>query len=91
MPSSAVYPMWESILCYNRGCYQKYNPKKNSEDCCQYHPEAPDFRDGKNSWICCNKTFNNLTEFLKTPGCAQGRPTRRGSRGTCPTNNSGFY
>ena len=72
MPSSAVYPMWESILCYNRGCYQKYNPKKNSEDCCQYHPEAPDFRDGKNSWICCNKTFNNLTEFLKTPGCAKG-------------------
>ena len=62
----------ESILCYNRGCYQKYNPKNTSEDSCQYHPEAPVFSDGKQSWTCCNKKFNNFTEFLKTPGCAKG-------------------
>lgn len=61
-----------SIQCYNRGCGQKYSPRINPDDACQYHPEAPFFHEAYKGWTCCNKKFIDFTEFLNTPGCAKG-------------------
>lgn len=61
-----------SIQCYNRGCGQKYSPRINPEDACQFHPGAPFFHETYKGWTCCNKKFSDFTEFLNTPGCAKG-------------------
>jgi len=62
-----------STLCYNRGCGKQYNPRDNPENSCKYHPGAPFFHEGYKGWTCCEKKTTDFTEFLNTPGCANGK------------------
>lgn len=63
----------ELVLCYNRGCGSKFNPKDNPEGCCRHHPGVPVFHDALKGWSCCSRRSTDFTEFLNIPGCANGR------------------
>ncbi|TSK67208.1 Cysteine and histidine-rich domain-containing protein 1 [Bagarius yarrelli] len=34
-----------SLLCYNKGCGQRFDPDNNPEDACTFHPGVPVFHD----------------------------------------------
>ncbi|XP_070773411.1 cysteine and histidine-rich domain-containing protein 1 isoform X3 [Enoplosus armatus] len=34
-----------SVLCYNKGCGQRFDPENNPDDGCTYHPGVPVFHD----------------------------------------------
>ncbi|KAF5300800.1 hypothetical protein FQR65_LT09103 [Abscondita terminalis] len=57
------------LLCYNRGCGQKFNPINNPDDACRHHPGLPFFHDAYKGWSCCNKKCTDFTEFLNIKGC----------------------
>jgi len=59
------------LLCYNRGCGQRFNSKENEEDSCAHHPGAPVFHDAYKGWSCCKKKCTDFTEFLNIPGCTR--------------------
>nr|CAH8861553.1 unnamed protein product [Trichobilharzia regenti] len=65
--------MSELVLCYNKGCAQKFNPEENKEDSCRYHPGEPIFHDAKKKWSCCNKYSTDFSEFLSIKGCTVGK------------------
>jgi hypothetical protein len=62
----------ELVLCYNKGCGHKFNPKENKEDSCRYHPGGPIFHDALKGWSCCKKRSTDFSEFLSIPGCTRG-------------------
>lgn len=57
------------LLCYNRGCGQQYDPDKNTETSCRFHPGTPFFHETYKGWSCCNKKSTDFTEFLNIKGC----------------------
>jgi len=59
-----------SVLCYNRGCGQTYDPKENAETSCTHHPGMPFFHETYKGWTCCNKKSTDFTEFLNIKGCS---------------------
>ncbi|XP_023235491.1 cysteine and histidine-rich domain-containing protein 1-like [Centruroides sculpturatus] len=59
------------LQCYNRGCGQRYDPDKNKEDSCIFHPGVPVFHDAYKSWSCCNRKTTDFTEFLNIKGCTK--------------------
>ncbi|TFY70522.1 hypothetical protein EVG20_g2471 [Dentipellis fragilis] len=61
--------------CSNKGCGQDFDPAKNEDQSCVYHPGAPIFHEGLKSWSCCNtvnKPVLEFDEFMKIPGCIRG-------------------
>ncbi|KAH9525274.1 Cysteine and histidine-rich domain-containing protein 1 [Bulinus truncatus] len=62
----------ESLLCYNKGCGQKFQPEDNSNTACTYHPGGPIFHDALKGWSCCKKRVSDFTEFLNIKGCTVG-------------------
>uniref|UniRef100_A0A2M4AVE8 Putative zn2+-binding protein melusin/rar1 n=1 Tax=Anopheles triannulatus TaxID=58253 RepID=A0A2M4AVE8_9DIPT len=60
------------VSCYNRGCGQKFDPEKNTDDSCVHHPGVPFFHDAYKGWSCCNKKSVDFTEFLNIKGCTRG-------------------
>ncbi|KAG8137011.1 putative Cysteine and histidine-rich domain-containing protein [Naja naja] len=44
------------LLCYNRGCGQRFDPAANTEESCIYHPGVPVFHDALKG---CTKGFHN--------------------------------
>jgi len=63
------------LSCYNKGCGQNFNPDKNTDDSCQYHPGGPIFHDALKGWSCCKKRVTDFTEFLNIKGCTTGKHT----------------
>jgi len=63
----------ELLLCYNKGCGQKFNPNENTDESCRYHPGGPIFHDALKGWSCCKKRSTDFSEFLAIPGCTKGR------------------
>uniref|UniRef100_A0A8C9EPQ3 CHORD domain-containing protein n=1 Tax=Pavo cristatus TaxID=9049 RepID=A0A8C9EPQ3_PAVCR len=61
-----------ALLCYNKGCGQRFDPEHNSEDSCLYHPGAPIFHDALKGWSCCKKRTTDFSEFLSIKGCTKG-------------------
>ncbi|XP_014276642.1 cysteine and histidine-rich domain-containing protein morgana [Halyomorpha halys] len=61
--------MSELLLCYNRGCGQKFDPSKNTEESCRHHCGYPVFHDAYKGWSCCKKKCTDFTEFLNIKGC----------------------
>uniref|UniRef100_A0A6B2EJ61 Putative zn2+-binding protein melusin/rar1 n=1 Tax=Phlebotomus kandelakii TaxID=1109342 RepID=A0A6B2EJ61_9DIPT len=61
------------LNCYNRGCGQSFDPAKNEDDSCLYHPGVPFFHDAYKGWSCCKKKSVCFTEFLNIKGCTQGK------------------
>uniref|UniRef100_A0A674I9J1 Integrin subunit beta 1 binding protein 2 n=1 Tax=Terrapene triunguis TaxID=2587831 RepID=A0A674I9J1_9SAUR len=61
-----------ALLCYNKGCGQRFDADKNSEDSCVYHPGVPIFHDVLKGWSCCKKRTTDFSEFLSIKGCMKG-------------------
>ncbi|XP_057380892.1 cysteine and histidine-rich domain-containing protein 1-like isoform X1 [Daphnia carinata] len=60
-----------SLLCYNRGCGQRFDPEDNGDEVCLHHPGAPFFHDAYKGWSCCKKKCTDFTEFLNIKGCSR--------------------
>ncbi|XP_056122760.1 cysteine and histidine-rich domain-containing protein 1a [Rhinichthys klamathensis goyatoka] len=61
-----------SVLCYNKGCGQRFDPEINSEDACTYHPGVPVFHDALKGWSCCKRRTTDFSDFLSIAGCTKG-------------------
>ncbi|XP_061566377.1 cysteine and histidine-rich domain-containing protein 1 [Cololabis saira] len=62
-----------ALLCYNKGCGEKFDPDKNKDDSCLFHPGVPIFHDALKGWSCCKKRTTDFSEFLSIKGCSRGR------------------
>ncbi|XP_062819960.1 integrin beta-1-binding protein 2 isoform X2 [Anolis carolinensis] len=62
-----------ALLCYNRGCGQRFDPEENGPDACLHHPGFPIFHDALKGWSCCRKRTTDFSEFLSIKGCTKGR------------------
>ncbi|XP_030635543.1 cysteine and histidine-rich domain-containing protein 1 [Chanos chanos] len=62
-----------TLLCYNKGCGERFDPDKNCDDACRYHPGVPIFHDALKGWSCCKKRTTDFSEFLSIKGCTRGR------------------
>ncbi|XP_036404688.1 cysteine and histidine-rich domain-containing protein 1 [Megalops cyprinoides] len=61
-----------ALLCYNRGCGNRYDEAQNADDACLYHPGVPIFHDALKGWSCCKKRTTDFSEFLSIKGCTHG-------------------
>ncbi|XP_049323052.1 cysteine and histidine-rich domain-containing protein 1a [Astyanax mexicanus] len=61
-----------SELCYNRGCGQRFDPDRNPEDACTFHPGVPVFHDALKGWSCCKRRTTDFSDFLNISGCTKG-------------------
>ncbi|KAI1898204.1 hypothetical protein AGOR_G00069940 [Albula goreensis] len=62
-----------ALLCYNKGCGNRFDEDKNSDEACLYHPGVPIFHDALKGWSCCKKRTTDFSEFLSIKGCSRGR------------------
>lgn len=62
-----------ALLCYNKGCGEKFDADKNKEDACLFHSGVPIFHDALKGWSCCKKRTTDFSEFLSILGCTRGR------------------
>nr|XP_026269667.1 cysteine and histidine-rich domain-containing protein 1 [Urocitellus parryii] len=62
-----------ALLCYNRGCGQRFDPENNTDDACTYHPGVPVFHDALKGWSCCKRRTTDFSDFLSIVGCTKGR------------------
>lgn len=60
------------LLCYNKGCGQRYTPEQNIGDSCTYHPGVPVFHDALKGWSCCKRRTTDFSDFLSIVGCTKG-------------------
>ncbi|OCT67358.1 integrin subunit beta 1 binding protein 2 L homeolog isoform X1 [Xenopus laevis] len=65
-------PKEMALLCYNKGCGQRFDPTENNADSCLFHPGYPIFHDALKGWSCCKKRTTDFSEFLAIPGCTKG-------------------
>ncbi|KAM3836295.1 cysteine and histidine-rich domain-containing protein 1 isoform 1-T1 [Vipera latastei] len=61
-----------ALLCYNRGCGQRFDPATNTEESCTYHPGIPVFHDALKGWSCCKRRTTDFSDFLSIKGCTKG-------------------
>ncbi|XP_032083877.1 integrin beta-1-binding protein 2 [Thamnophis elegans] len=61
-----------ALLCYRKGCGQRFDPERNSQDACLHHPGFPIFHDALKGWSCCKKRTTDFSEFLSIKGCMKG-------------------
>ncbi|XP_067113171.1 cysteine and histidine-rich domain-containing protein 1-like [Osmerus mordax] len=61
-----------SVLCYNKGCGQRFDLDKNPDDACTYHPGVPVFHDALKGWSCCKRRTTDFSDFLNIVGCTKG-------------------
>ncbi|CAI9532793.1 unnamed protein product, partial [Staurois parvus] len=62
----------DSVLCYNKGCAQRFLITNNPADACLFHPGYPIFHDALKGWSCCRKRTTDFSEFLAIQGCTKG-------------------
>uniref|UniRef100_A0A8B9HS64 Cysteine and histidine-rich domain-containing protein 1 n=1 Tax=Astyanax mexicanus TaxID=7994 RepID=A0A8B9HS64_ASTMX len=53
-----------SLLCYNKGCGQRFDLENNPDDACTYHPGVPVFHDALKGWSCCKRRTTDFSDFL---------------------------
>lgn len=61
-----------SVLCYNKGCGQRFDPDNNADDSCTHHPGVPVFHDALKGWSCCKRRTTDFSDFLSIAGCTKG-------------------
>ncbi|XP_028581869.1 cysteine and histidine-rich domain-containing protein 1 [Podarcis muralis] len=61
-----------ALLCYNRGCGQRFDPEANVGESCTYHPGVPVFHDALKGWSCCKRRTTDFSDFLSIAGCTKG-------------------
>uniref|UniRef100_A0A2K6KE44 Cysteine and histidine-rich domain-containing protein 1 n=1 Tax=Rhinopithecus bieti TaxID=61621 RepID=A0A2K6KE44_RHIBE len=60
-----------ALLCYNRGCGQRFDPETNSDDACTYHPGVPVFHDALK--VGSIFSFSSYLCSKLRDGCTKGR------------------
>uniref|UniRef100_A0AAY5KY70 CHORD domain-containing protein n=1 Tax=Esox lucius TaxID=8010 RepID=A0AAY5KY70_ESOLU len=60
-----------SLLCYNKGCGQRFDPDNNPNDACTFHPGVPVFHDALKGWSCCKRRTTDFSDFLSIEGCSK--------------------
>uniref|UniRef100_A0A8C5BGK0 Cysteine and histidine-rich domain-containing protein 1 n=1 Tax=Gadus morhua TaxID=8049 RepID=A0A8C5BGK0_GADMO len=60
-----------SVLCYNKGCGQRFDPENNLDDACTFHPGVPVFHDALKGWSCCKRRTTDFSDFLSIVGCTK--------------------
>lgn len=65
-------PSGDHVLCYNKGCGQRFLSTNNPTDACLFHPGYPIFHDALKGWSCCRKRTTDFSEFLAIQGCSKG-------------------
>ncbi|KAI8356610.1 chord-domain-containing protein [Choanephora cucurbitarum] len=71
-------PVPEGTTCRRRGCGRVWKDAATSrgsgaEAVCRHHPGAPIFHEGSKGWSCCPRKVLDFDEFLKIPGCKEGK------------------
>uniref|UniRef100_A0AAY4AAM8 Cysteine and histidine-rich domain-containing protein 1 n=1 Tax=Denticeps clupeoides TaxID=299321 RepID=A0AAY4AAM8_9TELE len=61
-----------SVLCYNKGCGQRFDLENNPDDACTFHPGVPVFHDALKGWSCCKRRTTDFSDFLSIAGCTKG-------------------
>ncbi|KAF7661221.1 hypothetical protein LDENG_00266050 [Lucifuga dentata] len=62
-----------ALLCYNKGCGQRFDSDSNNDESCLFHLGVPIFHDALKGWSCCKKRTTDFSEFLSIQGCTRGR------------------
>ncbi|KAI9313777.1 chord-domain-containing protein [Dichotomocladium elegans] len=78
-------PVPPNALCKRKGCGVQYKDDatsrgNGSEAVCVHHPGAPIFHEGSKGWSCCKRRVLEFDEFLKIPGCKEGKHLFVGSQ-----------
>ncbi|KAM5125081.1 cysteine and histidine-rich domain-containing protein 1-like [Mantella aurantiaca] len=71
-PGVAAETPNDALLCYNKGCGQRFLAGDNPSDSCLFHPGYPIFHDALKGWSCCRKRTTDFSEFLAIQGCTKG-------------------
>ncbi|XP_061091478.1 cysteine and histidine-rich domain-containing protein 1 [Conger conger] len=66
-----------SLLCYNKGCGDRFEEANNSDGSCLHHPGVPIFHDALKGWSCCKKRTTDFSEFLSIKGCSRGQHSNK--------------
>ncbi|XP_038829753.1 cysteine and histidine-rich domain-containing protein 1-like isoform X2 [Salvelinus namaycush] len=61
-----------TLMCYNKGCGQRFDPDDNPGDACTFHPGVPVFHDALKGWSCCTRRTTDFSDFLSIEGCSRG-------------------
>ncbi|XP_031652125.1 cysteine and histidine-rich domain-containing protein 1 isoform X4 [Oncorhynchus kisutch] len=61
-----------TLMCYNKGCGQRFDPDDNAGDACTFHPGVPVFHDALKGWSCCTRRTTDFSDFLSIEGCSRG-------------------
>uniref|UniRef100_UPI003AAAAF19 cysteine and histidine-rich domain-containing protein 1a n=1 Tax=Centroberyx gerrardi TaxID=166262 RepID=UPI003AAAAF19 len=61
-----------SLLCYNKGCGQRFDPDNNPDDACTFHPGVPVFHDALKDWSCCKRRATDGENMHNVAGCSRG-------------------
>uniref|UniRef100_A0AAY5KB20 Cysteine and histidine-rich domain-containing protein 1 n=1 Tax=Esox lucius TaxID=8010 RepID=A0AAY5KB20_ESOLU len=62
-----------SLLCYNKGCGQRFETDNNCDDVCTYHPGVPVFHDALKGWSCCKRRTTDFSDFLSIAVSLNGK------------------
>ncbi|KAI1893951.1 hypothetical protein AGOR_G00128930 [Albula goreensis] len=57
-------------------CGQRFDPDKNPDDACTFHPGIPVFHDALKGWSCCKRRTTDFSDFLSIAGCTKGPHNR---------------
>lgn len=71
-------PVSAGTICKRKSCGVAYKDNATSrgdgaEAKCRYHPGQPIFHEGSKGWSCCKRRVLEFDEFLKIPGCKEGK------------------
>jgi len=59
--------------CTHNGCKASFQDDSSRTETCHYHPGEAEFHEGSKGWICCKPRMLEFSEFLKIPGCFEGK------------------
>jgi hypothetical protein len=59
--------------CTHNGCKVSFQDDSSRSETCYYHPGDAEFHEGSKGWICCKPRTLEFSEFLKIPGCFEGK------------------
>ncbi|KAK9469100.1 hypothetical protein V1512DRAFT_258593 [Lipomyces arxii] len=68
-PGDAEIPI--GAKCKHNSCKSVFDG--SNRDGCVYHPGTAIFHDASKGWSCCKKRVLEFDEFLKIPGCKNGK------------------
>jgi hypothetical protein len=72
-PDAADAAITVGAPCTHNGCKASFKDDSSRAETCYYHPGEAEFHEGSKGWICCKPRTLEFSEFLKIPGCFEGK------------------